>query len=69
VRAAISTPTVSMLVMMSPTARNVSSTEDRTTLMSKHFSISVSPRPGPEAMTGAARKTWVYMFVSDGIAR
>ena len=65
-RAAISAPTVSMLVMVVPIPLSACPTGIKTTLMSKYFSISVSPRAGPAAMTGEARNTWVYLLVSDG---
>src|SRR6202035_1672681 len=55
-------PTVSMLVIVVPIPRSASWTGTRTTLMSKYFSISVSPVASPAAATGLARKTCVYLF-------
>ncbi len=57
-------PTVFMLVIVVPIPRSASWSGTRTTLMSKYFSISMSPPASPA--TGLPRKTCVYLFVSDG---
>jgi hypothetical protein len=64
--AAIIAPTVSMLVIVVPIARSASAAGMRATLVSKHFSISVSLREVPAGTTGVTRQFVPGLRDADG---